>query len=265
MSEIPSYSPPELRRALKQAWEESSAYREKNGIYPRMRIGLILWHIKRKNLYKVWGYKSLVQYLNAEVGGLALMTANLCTFAAHRLWRFFGYSLNELEQFDLVNNNRLRRCISLADSRDDFERYLQAGEGIFRNSGRYYLTIGDTQKITWPRAKFSFNGQSFRLIDRLLSHIITCLQVGNTSRMSQEQALTIIMLTYEVLLSHAPRDAKRLEAALRQELIRFDLPIEAANLSKMRWRRVRKQSEKGVKLQEIAHVLIETEPSQGES
>jgi hypothetical protein len=76
----------------------------------------------------------------------------------------------------------------------------------------------------------------------------------------QEQALTIMALTYETLIDHLPRNAKRLEAALRRELRRYDLPIEAANLSQMRWHRMRKRpKQSSVALQEVARTLTEAE------
>ena len=257
MKEILTYNPPELRAALQQTWADSSAYRKDNGVYPRMRLGLLLWRVKREQLYKLWGYKSLVQYLNTELGGLSTMTANFYTFAAHRLWRFFGYSLAEMEQLDKIPNNRLRRCISLADTRDQFEQYVQAGPEIFRRNGTYRLSSTDTlTPTTWPRKKFCFNGQSFRLLDYLLSHIAKCLEITpDQGRLHPEQALTIMALTYQGLIDHLPQDVKRLEAALRREFLRYDLPIEAATLSQMRWRRARTHSKKSVALQAIARTL----------
>ena len=258
-SDVFSVSPPALRAALQQTWADSSAYRKDNGVYPRMRLGLLLWRVKREQLYKLWGYKSLVQYLNTELGGLSTMTANFYTFAAHRLWRFFGYSLAEMEQLDKIPNNRLRRCISLADTRAEFEQYLQAGPEIFRRNGSYLLSPTDTlATTTWPRKKFCFNGQSFRLLDYLLSHIAKCLEITkDRGRLHPEQALTIMALTYQVLIDHLPRDVKRLEAALRREFLRYDLPVEAADLSRMRWHRTRTQSKKSATLHAVAHTLTE--------
>lgn len=262
MKEILTYNPPELRAALKKAWEESSAYHKKNGVYPRMRLGFLLWHTKRKQLYKIWGYRTLVQYLNTELGGLQVITANFYSTAAHRLWRFFGYSPDELEQFDLISVSVLRRCISLADTREEFERYLEAGPGVFRNNRLFAATIPNKQILTWPRRHFRFNGQSFRLIDRLLSHIAKCLELEvNGPHLCQEQALTVVALTYETLINHVPRDRKRLEAALRREFIRYDLPVEAAQLAKMQWHRMRAQSRDAAKLQEIAAALVEEKTS----